>query len=65
MARSFWTDAKDEHREIAKEFYQNIEYDHPGSVSSDRLSPYSPYGTWNTTAVKYYRYTGPRVTKLK
>lgn len=56
----FWT-CGHRYEALAREYEQNIERVHPGSVTSNRLSPYSAYGIWNTTAVTYYDYRGPRV----
>lgn len=61
---SVWTDGDDRHEKIARTFYENIEYDHPGRVSTDRLSPYATYSKWHVTCVKYYKYNGPRVSRI-
>lgn len=58
--------ADDGHRyhDLVRTYYENIEYDHPDYVTSNRLSPWAKWSKWNRTAVKYYRYTGPSVTNL-
>ena len=61
---SFWSEASERHQQIAETYYRNIEYDHPGAVTSNRLAPFTKYGRWNRTTVKYYRYNGPNVQKL-
>lgn len=61
----FWTEADDRHKEIVETYYRNIEYEHPDTVSSNRLSPYSHYSKWNRTTVKYYGYNGPNVQNIQ
>ena len=61
---SFWTEADERHKEIAETYYKNIEYNHPDFVTSDSLAPYSKWGEWNRTTVKYYKYNGPRVSNI-
>lgn len=61
----FWSEASDKHKKIARTFYNNIEYDHPDYVTSDRLtSHFLHWGTWNRTSVKYYSYNGPDVKNI-
>lgn len=55
----FWT-SDHPYEDLAREYEQNIRLVHPGSVTSDRLSPWSNHGLWNTTAVIYYDHNGPR-----
>jgi hypothetical protein len=67
---SFWTDGKDEHQEIAKTFYQNIEYryDAYDYVTSRRMCPCLDYK--NTCSfplngkVERIEYRGPPVSNL-
>lgn len=64
---SFWTDANDEHQEIAKTFYQNIEYKHPGSVTSRGMCvclDYCHWCGWAATKVEYPEYTGPDIKHI-
>lgn len=64
---NFWTTADERHKEIAETFYKNIEYKHPGSVTSKRMCPcldYCSWCGWAATAVQYPEYTGPRVTNI-
>lgn len=62
---SFWTDGDDEHQQIAKTFYQNIEYDHPKHLSGRSKRGISWCNcSWCATRIKYPTYTGPRVTSL-
>ncbi len=63
-ATEFWTSGDEQHQQIAREYYEGIEIEHPSAVTSDRLAPYSEYGIWNTTAVVYPSYSGSRVSRL-
>lgn len=68
QSSSFWTEGKDEHQQIAKTFYENIEYEHPGTVDSRGMCgclEYGSYCEWAATSVKYYKYTGPSVQNIE
>lgn len=61
---NFWTDASEEHQQLAEAFYRNIEYTHPDSVTSRGMCPcldYSHYCPRAATSVTYYDYTGPAI----
>lgn len=64
---SFWTDADDRHQEIARTFYQNIEYKNPPTVDSRGMCSCLQYVNecgWAATKVEHPKYTGPRVSNL-
>jgi len=65
---SFWTDADDRHREIARTFYENIEYKSPAYVTSRKLCPCLEY-TRQCPAprngnIEYPTYTGPNISNI-
>jgi hypothetical protein len=43
---SFWTDAPDRHKELARTFYEGIEYTYPDRVTSRRMCPCLDYCRW-------------------
>lgn len=59
-ASRFWQSC-DRYHDLAERYERDIEITHPGHVTSDRLSPFTYYGTWNRTAVLYYEYRGESV----
>lgn len=62
---SFWTDGDERHQKIAETFYQNIEYAHPDTISSDGQGcRWHHEDNWYSSCVKYYKYNGPRVVNL-
>jgi hypothetical protein len=65
---SFWTDADERHKEIARTFYENVEYKYPGRVTSDGmctcLAAGANYCCWARTKVTYPEYTGPDVKNI-
>ena len=62
---SFWSEADDKHQQIAKTFYEHIEYHHPTHLSGRSKRGISSCNcSWCATRVKYPNYTGPRITNL-
>lgn len=62
---SFWTDADQKHKEIARKFYKNIEYQHPKHLSGRSSRDFGWCNcSWCATAIKYPTYTGPKITNL-
>lgn len=61
---SFWSDAPEEHQEIAETYYRNIRLTHPNTVTSKRMCPcleFCSYCGWAATSVTYYDYNGPSI----
>lgn len=65
---NFWTTADDRHQEIARKFYENIEFAYPDSVTSRGMCPCLEYSYWcghpMEGKAEYIEYNGPRVTNL-
>lgn len=67
---NFWLEADERHKQIAKTFYENIEYDWEAYdyVTSRRMCPCLDYGDTCSFplngAVKRIRYRGPRVLNI-
>lgn len=67
---SFWSDANERHREIARTFYENIEYDWEAYdyVTSRRMCPCLEYCNRCSFPlegkVERIKYRGPRVTNI-
>lgn len=65
---SFWTEANERHREIARTFYENIEFQYPDRVTSRRMCPCLEYASWCGQPlegkVEYIEYTGPRIQNI-
>jgi len=60
MSGNFWTDADAEKQELARTFYEGIEYDHPKHLSGRSPREYGWCGcSWCATAIKYPTYKGP------
>ena len=66
-ATEFWVNGSPAHQQIARTFYENIEYDHPEIITSDRLLPecLSYDEAWAPSSVTYHEYTGPRITTIE
>jgi len=68
MSSHFWTDGDEQHQEIARTFYENIEYEQPKYVTSRGLCPCLEYTRKCTFPlegrVEYPEYTGPRITNI-
>ena len=61
---TFWTDASEKHKQLAEDFYRNIEFTHPDTVTSRRMCPcldFTHYCGWAATTVTYYEYQGPAI----
>lgn len=53
------------HQKIAKTFYENIEYTHPETISSDGQGcRWFNEDNWYSSCVKYYTYTGPNIRNI-
>lgn len=65
MSERNFSTLNERHQQIAKTFYQNIEYDHPDTISSDGQGcRWLHEDKWFSTCVKYYKYNGPNISNL-
>ena len=65
---NFWTTASEEHKEMARKFYEHIEYSYPDRVTSRRMCPCLDYchtcGFPLNGKAEYIEYNGPPVMNL-
>lgn len=60
--RNFWSTTRYErYHDLAREFEQNVERYHPGTITSDgRGTRLFHHDSWYASCVTYYRYNGPQ-----
>lgn len=69
MATEFWTNGDEDKQELARKFYENVEYVYPDRVTSRRMCPCLDY--CNKCAfplegkAEYVEYRGPPINSLK
>lgn len=63
MSCNFWKEADDKHRKIARNYYENIEYQHPNQLSG-RSPRALIFDDWYATSIKYPSYGGPSVNNI-